>query len=271
MTEKAKSLLVYAALIGVLALSYAAVSYVKTYSRSIEPGAYRSFPVTGEGKVVAVPDVAEFTFSVITQGGKNLAKLQQENTEHANRAIAFTKSNGVADKDIKTQRYSVDPRYQNVICRPMPLPFGAESASYPAVDRTCPPPEIVGYTITQTVSVKVRDFAKIGDLLSGVVSAGANSVSQISFTIDDRTALENKAREEAMMKAREKAEAMARAGGFRLGKLISINEGWGGPVYYGRAEAFGVGGDAIKGVPAPTIEPGSQDIVVNVTMVFEIR
>lgn len=257
MTEKAKSLLVYAALIGVLALSYAAVSYVKTYSRSIEPGAYRSFPVTGEGKVVAVPDVAEFTFSVITQGGKNLAKLQQENTEHANRAIGFIKSNGVEDKDIKTQGYSVEPRYQNVFC--------GEG------NRVCQPPEIVGYTITQTVSVKVRDFAKIGDLLSGVVSAGANSVSQISFTIDDRTALENKAREEAMMKAREKAEAMARAGGFRLGKLISINEGWGGPVYYGRAEAFGVGGDAIKGVPAPTIEPGSQDIVVNVTMVFEIR
>lgn len=258
--EKAKSFLLYAAVLGVLAVSYAAVSYVKTYSRSIEPGAYRSFSVTSEGKVVAVPDVAEFTFAVITQGGKDLSKLQQENTERVNRAIGFVKSQGVLAKDIKTQGYNVEPRYQSVYCKP--------------VDRICQPPEIVGYAITQTASVKVRDFSKIGELLAGAVSAGANSVSQLSFVIDSRTALENQAREEAMTKAREKAESIARAGGFKLGKLISVNEGWGFPVPapYARYEAFGKGGGGISAMaPAPSIEPGSQEIVVNVTMVFEIR
>ena len=270
MNEKIKGFLGYAAVFGILTVSYAAVSYVKTYSRSIEPGAYRSFPVTGEGKVVAVPDVAEFTFSVITQGGKDLAKLQKENTERVNRAIGFVKGEGVGDKDIKTQGYDVSPRYQNVICKPMPLP-AVYSESYPIIDRTCPPPEIVGYTITQTVSVKVRDFSKIGALLSGVVSAGANSVSQLSFVIDDRTELENKAREEAMMKANEKAKSIAKAGGFKLGKLISVNEGWVGPIPYARYEAFGKGGDGIAAAPSPTIEPGSQEIAISVTLVYEIR
>lgn len=267
MNEKIKGFLGYAAVFGILASSYAAVSYVKTYSRSIEPGSYRSFPVTGEGKVVAVPDVAEFTFSVITQGGKDLSKLQQDNTERINRAIGFIKSNGVDSKDIKTQGYNLEPRYQNIYCKP-----AVYSESFPVIDRTCPPPEIVGYTITQTVSVKVRDFSKIGELLSGVVSAGANSVSQLSFVIDDRTELENKAREEAIGKAQEKAKSIAKAGRFKLGKLISINEGWGGPVPYMRYESFAKsadGGGAAS--PPPTIEPGSQEIAVNVTLVYEIR
>ena len=67
--------------------------------------------------------------------------------------------------------------------------------------------------------------------------------------------------------------AVAKAGGFRLGKLISINEGWGGPVPYARYEAFGKGGDGISAIipPAPSIEPGSQEITVSVTLVYEIR
>lgn len=271
----AKRVLLYSIAIAFLVFAYSAVSYVKTYSNSIEPGAYRSFSVTGEGKVVTVPDVAEFTFSVITQGGKDLSKLQQENTERVNHAIGFIKSKGVEAKDIKTQGYNLEPRYQNVICRQtqiMPMADGNGISYPPMPDKVCPPPEIVGYTISQTVSIKVRDFTKIGELLSGTVSAGANSVSQLSFVIDDRTTLENQAREEAIGKAQAKAKAIAKAGNFRLGKLISINEGWGGPVPYARYEAFGKGGDAMPmAAPAPSIEPGSQEVMVSVTLIYEIR
>ena len=96
----------------------------------------------------------------------------------------------------------------------------------------CPPPEIVGYSITQTVSVKVRNFEKIGDLLSGIVDNGANSVSGISFTVDNSTKLENEARKNAMTEAKEKAKAVAEAGGFRLGRLLSVEEGGQYPTYY---------------------------------------
>lgn len=243
----------------VVALS--AVSYVRTYARSVEPSSFRSFSVQGEGKAVIIPDVAQFTFSVITEGGKDITGLQKENTEKANKAIAFIKSKGVVDKDIKTQHYGVEPRYQYSNCT---RPLGS------AEGEVCPPPEIVGYTVEQTVLVKARDFTIVGDLLSGVVERGANSVSQLSFTIDDPTEVENEARAEAIARAKAKAENMAEAGRFRIGRLLSIEEGgYIQPVYYGKTFEGGYGGDGAA--PSPSIEPGSEDVRVNVVLRYEIR
>ena len=157
---------------------------------------------------MAIPDVAQFTFSVITEGGKDIASLQQENTQKANRAIALLKNNGVEDKDIKTASYNLQPRYQYFSC-----PVGKNSSAKP-----CPPAEIVGYSISQTVSVKIRNFEKAGEILSGVVQSEVNSVSELSFTIDDKTEIENQARQEAIAVAIKKAESIAQAGGFKLGQ-----------------------------------------------------
>jgi uncharacterized protein YggE len=191
----------------------------------------------------------------------------QENTQKINRATEFVKSEGVEAKDIKTENYSMEPRYQYFNCNPVIL-RGSEGESVP---RPCPPPEIVGYTITQTVLVKVRDFSKIGALLAGVVSAGANSVSQLSFTIDDPAGLESEARGKAIQQAREKAEAVARAGGFKLGRILSIHEGGGFPVYRALEAKGGDFGGEVVSLPAPAIEPGSQEIRVAVSITFEIR
>lgn len=246
------------ALMAALALS--SLWYVRTYSRSAEPSSFRSFSVSGDGKVVAIPDVAEFTFSVLTQGGKDLGALQTENTTKVNRAIGVVKGAGVADEDVKTEQYSVEPRYKYFDCRPDYSSSGGN---------VCPPPEIVGYTVQQTVSVKVRDFSKVGDLLTQVVVSGANSVSQLNFTMDDPTALQNQARAEAIAKAKDKAKSIARAGGFGIGRLLSIDEGVPTPVFYSK---FGMGGVAESAMaPSPSIEPGSQEIRVNVTLRYEIE
>ncbi|OGF73187.1 hypothetical protein A2W54_01660 [Candidatus Giovannonibacteria bacterium RIFCSPHIGHO2_02_43_13] len=267
--EKLKGYLgwVIMAFIGVL--SFAVLSYVQTYANSIEPGTYRSFSVSGEGKVVAVPDVAEFSFSVITQGGKDLGVLQKDNTAKVNKIIEFIKSKGVDAKDIKTENYSVEPRYANYTCKPV-IMASDSAVAYP-VDRSCHPPDIVGYTITQSVSVKARDFTKTGELLSGAVSNGANSVSRLFFTIDDPTTLKNQVRAEAIEKAQGQAKAMAKAAGFKLGRLLSIDEGYNYPIYR-TMEAYGKGGDvSAMPAPAPAIEPGSQDIAVTVNLRYEIR
>jgi hypothetical protein len=258
MDSKIKSYLGIALIIAVFVFALGYLSYVNSYSKSIQPSSFRSFSVTGEGKVVAIPDVAQFTFSVITQGGKNIAALQKDNTEKINKAIAFLKAQNIEAKDIKTTNYNLEPRYQYYKCNNL------ESSVEP-----CPPADIVGYTITQTVSVKIRDFNKIGDVLAGVIDNGANSVSELSFTIDDRTAVENQARAEAIQKARAEAEVVARAGGFSVGRLLSVEEGY--TPYY----AYGLGGgDSLKvssSVAAPTIEPGSQEITIDVILRYEIR
>lgn len=261
MDNKIKNYLGFAIIIGVVAFSVAMLSYVRSYSRSIEPSTFRSFSVSGEGKVVAIPDVAQFTFSVITQGGKDIAALQRENTDKVNAIINFVKSKDIEAKDIKTQNYNLDPRYQYFSC-----PFESRGT------KPCPPPEIVGYTITQTVSVKIRDFSKTGDVLAGVVEKGANNVSRLSFEIDEPTKIQNQAREEAIKKAKEKANLIAKAGEFKIGRLLSINEGF-SPIPM-RQQFFNMeakGGEDSAPLPAPTIEPGSQEVSVSVNLVYEIK
>lgn len=254
--SKIKNYLGIAIVLAIFLFAVGYLSYVNTYSKSIQPSSFRSFSVTGEGKVTAIPDIAQFTFSVITQGGKDIAALQKENTDKTNKAITFLKAQNIDAKDIKTTSYNLEPRYQYYDCDRI---MGSVEP--------CPPPEIVGYTITQTVSVKIRDFTKIGTIFSGVVDNGANSVSSLSFTIDDPTAVENQARDEAIAQARGKAELVAKAGGFRVGRLISIEEGY--QPFYG----YGLGGGtkAESVVPAPIIEPGSQEVTINVTLRYEIQ
>ena len=254
MNNKIKNYLGSVSILVLLVVTYSVYSYVDSYSKSIQPSSFRSFSVNGEGKIVAVPDVAQFSFGLTTQGGKDIATLQKDNTNKMNKIITFIKSKGVDKKDIETANYSLEPRYQNFNC----VEF-----------RTCPPSEIVGYTMNQNVSVKVRDFNKVGEILSGVVQNGANTVSQLSFTIDDRSKVENEAREKAITQAKQKALSIARAGDFRLGRLLSINEGGGiVPPYYGYG---GVMEMKASSLPEPMIEPGSQDIIITVNLVYEIQ
>ena len=252
------AVVVAAGVLVLVAFAYASVVYVKAYSRAIEPSSFRSFSVTGKGEVVAIPDVAQFTFSVITEGGGDIAELQNENVEKANNAIEFVKAHGVEDKDIKTQSFNIVPRNQRVSC--------------PRGGGVCPPPEIVGYTITQTVQIKVRDFGAIGDIIAGVVDNGANSVSQLSFTIDDPEELQAQAREEAIQNAQKKAKEIAKAGDFRVGRLLSLQEGGGFvPSPYFAERAFGFDEAVSQAISVPTIEAGSQEVTIIVTLSYEIQ
>jgi len=229
--------------------------FVSSYSRAAEPASFRSFQVSGEGRITTIPDIAQFSFGVITQGGIDLGITQEENTKEVNAAIAFLKNQGIEKKDIATKTYQVNPRYQYYSCS--------------GENGPCPPPEIVGYTVKQTLQVKVRDFNVIGALLAGVVENGANSVSQLSFIIDDPTAVQNEARKEAIEKAKAKAQALAEAGGFKVGRLLSIQEGTASPPRYDfvSLEAAREGAPT----PAPGIEPGSQDVEITVTLTYEIK
>ena len=264
MDQKIKNLLGIAITITVVVFAIAAVIYVNAYSKAIEPSSFRSFSVTSEGKAVGVPDVAYFTFQVISQGKNDLSSLQQDNTTRVNKAIDFLKSNHVDAKDISTDNYDVTPQYESYSCEPRPI-------SGNGTPTVCPPPQISGYTVTQTVAIKIRDFSSVGKLLQGVVGAGANSVSQLSFKIDDPANIQNEARTKAIQKAKEKAKAIADAGAFRLGRLLSIQEGGIPTQYYAAGKSMNsIGTDYAIPAPEPTIEPGSQDITVDVTLTYEI-
>lgn len=242
-----------------IVLSFSALAYTYQYGRSINQSYYRSFSVTGEGTVVTTPDVASFSASVITDGGMSVSEVQQQNVEKTNKVIEFVKAQGVDGKDIKTQQYVLNPRYEYPVC---------------IAGKTCSGPKIVGYNVTQSIAIKVRDMEKIGTLLSGVVENGANSVSDIAFVVDSDSKAKNEARNEAISQGRKQALAIAREAGFSVGKLVSVYEEGGDagipPVAYGGADMTAASNSA-KEVAAPSIEPGSNEQKVRMVLTYEIR
>lgn len=231
--------------------------YTSAYARSSEPSSFRSFTVQGEAKVVAKPDVATFSFGIITQGGTNVGALQKENSKKAEQAVVFVKSKGVADKDIETSQYSVRPEYQHFNCE----------------NNVCPPPKIVGYRVEQQVAVKVRKFDTISELLGGVVERGANNVSQLQFVIDDPEALRTQARVEAIKRARAKAEILADAADVDVGRLLAIDDGFVPPPMpvepYARTMMMAQ--EKAADAALPPIEPGSTEVRATVTLRYEIE
>lgn len=204
--------------------------------------------ISGEGKVTAIPDIATLTIGLMTERS-TVAAAQQENTEKMNKIIADLKTQGIEDADIKTTNYNIYPNYD-----------------YNPTGRV-----LRGYHVDQNVTIKIRDLKKVSTILEIAGQSGANNVSGINFTIDDPEAYRQEARLAAITQAREKAEKLAEAAGVTLGKVVSFSESSGGypepyPVYarsYADA-AVGLGG------AAPEIEVGSNEVVVNATVTFEI-
>lgn len=216
------------------------------FTDSFQPA--RVISVSAQGKTTVAPDLAEFSFSVVTQG-QDPSTIVDSNNRKVTAAIEFVKSQGIESKDIKTTGYSLNPDYQ--------------------YDENTRRSYIVGYTITQNVNVKVRDFVKLPKLLAGLTPAGVNQISGISFTVEDPERFLSEARAQAFERARAKARAMAEQNGVRLGRVVNVSEFSSGPPipYFGRVEAFGKGGD----IAAPTIEPGTEEITVQVSVTYALR
>ena len=258
MSPSLKNLLGLAVIASLVGFLYFGFVVTRTYDRSSEPTNFRSFTVSAEGKSSAAPDIATFSFQVISEGD-DVAELQSENAKKMNATIDALKKQGIEAKDIKTEYYSVSPRYETIVCDYTP-------------GKACPPANIAGYTVQQSVTVKVRDFSKTSTLLSSVVDNGVNAVSAIQFSIDNPTEVENAARAEAIEKAKEKAKNIAEAGGFTLGRLLEISEGSSyTPPYYARGAMMDTAVGSKEAAVAPTIEAGSEEVHITVSLKYEIR
>jgi|SRR3989338_1022905 len=221
--------------------------YLWKQSKSFQPA--RTITITAEGKVAVVPDIARISFSVVSEG-VNPAALQEDNTKKINAAINFVKEQGVTPADIKTTQYSLSPRYE--------------------YDEKRHRSFISGYELRQSVEIKIRDFSKISTILGVLADLGVNEIGQLTFDVDDSDQYLNKAREEAFTKAKVKAKAMSEYSGVRLGRVVTFSESgaFPTPIFY-REAALGIGGDFSKA--EPIIEPGSQELRLNVAVTYEIR
>ncbi len=222
--------------------------------------ATNTISVSGDGEVFAVPDTATFSVTV-QEEAKDVKSAQEVATKKGNEIIAYLKKGGVEEKDIQTTDYSVYPQYDytNGVCT---------QGGY------CPPGKQVlrGFQVSQTLTVKVRDTKKAGDLLSGVGSRGVSSVSGLSFEIDDQDALEAEARDKAIAKAKAKAEVLAESLGVRIVRIVGFSEGGGGGlIYYAKAMSMDAGMGGAEIAPSPEIPTGQNKITSNVTVTYEIR
>ena len=209
----------------------------------------RTITVDGEGKVTAKPDIAIVNLSVVSQG-KNVKQVTLGGNQKMTDVINSVKALGVDVKDVQTSSYSLYPDY-----------------AYPENQQ----PQIRGYSLNQGITIKVRKLDTVDDVLDAGIKAGANQVGQLSFDIDEDSALKKDARDMAFKKAREKADQMASAAGVKVGRVITFSEsGYNPPmpVYGGYDMAYATKAEA---VPAPSIEPGSQELKVNVSVTYEIE
>jgi uncharacterized protein len=231
-------------LLAVLLLTLS-VSQIGGWKAKFNP--QQNISVTGEGKVVGVPDVGLVTLSVLTD--KPTAKeVMQENSGKMNEIIKFVKDSSVDAKDIQTTGYYLSPRY--------------DWKDGIRIDR--------GYELTSSISVKIRNLDKVSEIIDGAVSRGANQVGDIQFIIDDQEKLKNDAREKAITQAKEKAKDIAKSAGFSLGRVVSFSENDGSYTYpqplYLDKSVSGIGGGG-----APSVEQGSQEITIDVTLGFELK
>lgn len=199
--------------------------------------------VVGEGSISVTPDYARISGGVTTRA-KTAKEATDANSKQMSAVIAALLDAGIAQKDIQTSRFSIQPVY---------------AAPQPGVDQ-----KITGYSVSNDVRVTVHDIAKVGDILDRLVAAGATEAGSISFLVSDTSKALDHAREDAVADARRKAEIYARSAGVKLGNVVWITEDSGAapPMPMGMPRAL-----AAKAVP---IAVGEDTLRVEITAGFEI-
>jgi len=214
--------------------------------------------VQGSGQATLAPDVARVSFSV-QNTATTVADAQTATTKQANAALDFVKTQGVADKDVKTLSYNISPQYSY----PNPCPRGAMCPDYSGT------PKIIGYQVSETVQVTMRDLTKVGEMLGGLGKLEVQNVNGPDFALDDSTAGYDAARADAISKAQVQARLLAKQLGVRLGKIVNFSESSGGYAY---PMAYGLGGGvSASKESAPNVPVGENTYNANVSITYEIR
>ena len=211
------------------------------------------FSVVGSGTVYAKADIANIEVGLRTGSKKTASEATVESTTKINNIISELKKIGIDEKDIKTSNYNLSPVYN----------YTNDKGQ-----------QLVGYEVTQSMTLKIRDLTKIGDVISKTTEKGANQVGNISFTIDDEFALKNQARELAITKAKEKAALIAKQSGMKLGEIKSVYENTDpiiSPLMYSNAKLDLVASNKDARSVSPSIQSGQNEIKVDVTLVYEVK
>lgn len=207
--------------------------------------------VSETGTVTHAPDTVFATFGVDTSG-KTLADVQKRNSIVVGKVMDRLRDLQIDKERIQTSSFAVTPHY-----RPLPdRPADAMAAS----------PEIVGYVVSNMVTVEIRALDRVGAVIEAIMKAGANTFQGLSWGLREEQAVRLGALRQAAAKAREKAAVLSEALHVKLVRVLSVNEG--GPVMRPAAPVARMAMEASAGdVP---ISAGELKIEATVTLVYEI-
>ena len=226
------------------------VSEIKSNTQITDQSVRDTITIKGEAELEIVPDVASLSFGVIVEA-KTVETAQKEGNEKMTTIISELKKEDIKDNDLKTNNYSIYPKYN--------------------YDRKTGKRSLAGYEVTQNLQVKVRDFDKIGSIIQLASNAGANQVGSLNFMIDDEIAARADARGEAIKDAKAKAKVLARQLGIKLGDIVNFYESGTAQPYYD----YGMKTNSMRmeedSITAPSIEPGTNEVSITVELVYEIN
>jgi len=203
--------------------------------------------VSGSGSVFGEPDVAVLSLGVQAQA-ESVGEARSQAAGRMDAMLKALKDGGVADDDIQTARFSVQPVYDYIEGRTV----------------------LRGFSVDNIVTAKIRTIDDTGELIDAALAAGGDlsRVDNLQFTIDNPDALEDQAREKAMADAKRKAETLAEAAGVSLGPPRSISEGGGPvPIPFSGEEYAALAKDEAR----TPIELGELEVRVDVQVVYQLE
>jgi uncharacterized protein len=209
----------------------------------------RTITVTAQGMTTATPDEADIDFSVVTQG-TNPQTLSDNNNTKMGAVMQFLSAQNIATSDVATTGYDLEPNY--------------------IYDATSQRNDITGYTLTQTVEVKILDLTNVATVLGGLAPLGVNQIGSVSYTFQNQDAFIAIARGQALTNAQTEASQMAAQAGASLGDVVTVSESSNvlvpgpQPVY---AMAAGAGSAPVT----PTLAPGTQNVTDEVTVTYALK
>jgi len=207
----------------------------------------RSVTVSGHGKVTVKPDTASLSLGVSVTASKANDALRQAATK-ADTLIKVLTSAGVSKDDITTSGVSLYPQYDNT-------------------GRT-----ISGYNASNNMTVTIRKLGDAGTIIDAAAALVGNEINigGISFYVNDTEAVIGAARAAAITNAKARADQYAGAANAKVGAVMTISEVSSpvtGPIYYQMAAA-----DRAGATPSSTpVSPGTQDLTIDVTVVYELK
>ncbi|HEY0852203.1 MAG TPA: SIMPL domain-containing protein [Bradyrhizobium sp.] len=204
--------------------------------------------VSGEANVSVAPDLAQVEGGV-TSEARTAREASDANNAAMGKVLLALKGAGLDEKDYQTSRLALQPQYAQT---------GPNRSG---------PPQITGYRASNRVIIKVRDIAKVANVIDTLVTAGANEIGGINFIVTQASKALDEARTKAVADARRKAEIYAKAAGVTLGDPISIIEEGAAPppVFRGKLAA-----PMAANAPTP-VAPGEELLSITVNVTWAIK